>query len=216
MFGLIASLALAAAASTGHSAPGAKSAPDAKLAPVKTPPAKAVLGSSAKSAARTAPLKLAPWWEKITVTMDGDGKTESCKYESSGEAQSSDDCALFSASMSNSESQTPASSQFTKLTFERRFSPGAAIPTDVPLATGDTLLGREVMALAINGRGRVTGCTVVTTSGDLPPEYSCNDASAEHFALPGKGADPRQGFFTIRIYGHSEHVAMRDRHDRRA
>lgn len=215
MFALIAPLALAAApaaipARVTRSAPETKAAPAARTAPARK---SAPDSKSAKSAAASKPLPVIPWWEKVTVTMDGQGKTKSCKYESSTKSQPSDDCALFSGmtNASDGDAQTPASqrNQYTTLTFERRFSPGAAVPTDVPLATGDTLLGREIMVLAIDSHGKVSNCKVVATSGDLPPDYSCNDASAERFALAGKGSDPREGFFTIRIYGHSEHLAMR-------
>jgi hypothetical protein len=201
MFVLIASAALAAAPA-GHSVPAAVNHSS----------------RSADPARGTGALPVASWWEKITVTMDGDGKTQSCKYESSSQAKPSNDCALFSAGMNDSESAAEASQRndYTQLTFERRFSPGGEIPADVPLATGDTLLGREVMAIAIDGRGRVTGCKMVAASGDAPPDYSCNDASAEHFASAGKPSGERQGVFTIRLYGHSEHVAMSGLADRRA
>lgn len=215
MFALVAPFALAAAPAASP-APVTRSAPETKAAPAAkgVPATKSAPGSkSAKSAAANKPLPLIPWWEKITVTMDGEGKTKSCKYESSTQSQPSDDCALF-GNMTNAgdgDAQTPASqrNQYTTLTFERRFSPGVAVPSDVPLATGDMLLGREIMALAIDGHGRVSNCKVVATSGDLPPDYNCNDASAERFALTGKSTGPREGFFTIRIYGHSEHVVIR-------
>jgi hypothetical protein len=185
------------------------------------PSAPAAVRHSSRSAdpARGAGLlPVAPWWEKITVTLDGDGKTQSCKYQSSSQPRPTNECALFSAGMDDSEPATEASerNEYTELTFERRFSPGAAIPADVPLATGDTLLGREVMAIAIDGRGKVTHCRMVATSGDAPPDYSCSDASAEHFTSAGKAADRRQGVFTVRIYGHSEHVTMRESHERPA
>ena len=49
------------------------------------------------------------------------------------------------------------------------------------LQTGDTLLGRQVMALAIDPVGKVSGCKVVATSGDVTPEYGCEQASSEKF-----------------------------------
>ena len=34
-------------------------------------------------AANSAGLSTAAWWERVTVTLAGDGKTQSCRYETS-------------------------------------------------------------------------------------------------------------------------------------
>ncbi len=51
----------------------------------------------------------------------------------------------------------PPRAKLTRITFERRFDPGAAKPK-ADLATGDTLLGGQMMALAIDPKGSVKGC----------------------------------------------------------
>jgi len=96
----------------------------------------------------------------------------------------------------------------TTITFERRFSPGAAPPVAPPIETGDKLLGKQIMALAIDGKGKVTGCKVVTSIGDTGLSYGCDDAANETFeAAAAEGTPYRQGFMTIIVYGHSEQVA---------
>lgn len=199
MLTLIAQLALAAAAPAGSSATVEKPNAAAPPAEVSAP-------------AATDPLPAAPWWEKITVTMDGEGTQKSCKYESSTRSEKPDDCAGLDASLDSGESVDPApASELMTLTFERRFSPGSKAPADAQLKPGEILLGRKVMALAIDPSGKVKSCDIVITSGDVPPDYSCKDASSERFADAGKGmAADRQGFFTILIYGHSEHVVSRE------
>ena len=66
------------------------------------------------------------------------------------------------------------------------------------------------MALAIDGAGAVKGCRVVSTAGSLPPQYGCDEASAERFEASAKDAHaqapPRAGYMTVLVYGHSEHV----------
>ena len=57
-----------------------------------------------------------------------------------------------------------AKDQYTRITFERRFSPGAQ-PDKPALQAGELLLGGQVMALAIDGKGAVEHCQVVATSG---------------------------------------------------
>ena len=97
--------------------------------------------------------------------------------------------------------------EVTRITFERRFTPGAQ-PVKPDMQTGDTLLGGQIMALAIDGRGAVKGCKVVAASGAMKPEYSCDDATAEKFQASVGGAEKieRQGYMTILVYGHSEHM----------
>ena len=145
-----------------------------------------------------------PWWEKITVTMTGDGKPQSCRYESS--IGGADACAV-----DGNDGKVPAkaenSEQFTKITFERRFAPGGKLPDVGKLHPGDTLLGGSIMALAIDGEGAVKGCKVVATSGGVKPDYGCEEAAAEKFAASTNAvAEPTQAYMTILVYGHSEQV----------
>jgi len=95
-----------------------------------------------------------------------------------------------------------------EITFERRFSPGGAPPAESAMVAGDKLLGRQVMSLAIDGAGKVSGCKVVAASGDTGLTYGCEDVAAEHFATsaPATAAAERQGYMTILVYGHTEHV----------
>ena len=102
-----------------------------------------------------------------------------------------------------------AKDQVTHITFERRFSPGGNSEA-ASLQPGETLLGSSVMALAIDGQGAVKGCKVVSTAGSLPPQYGCDEASAERFDASVSGAheqgSARVGVMTVLVYGHSEHV----------
>jgi hypothetical protein len=153
--------------------------------------------------------KLSPtasWWEKVTVTIAGDGKTQSCRYVSSISA--SKDCDVTGDPKSLGADGSAPRSQFTRLTFERRFEPGGAVAIERGLETGDTLLGRQVMALAIDSAGAVKGCRIVARSGDMAPEYGCKDAAAERFqaAAPRTGGDGHEGMMTILVYGHEEHL----------
>ena len=100
-----------------------------------------------------------------------------------------------------------AKDQYTRITFERRFKPGAE-PDAGDVQPGETLLGGQVMALGIDPRGAVKTCKVVSQSGSMRPEYGCAQAATERFeasaATPPSTA--REGYLTIIVYGHSEHV----------
>jgi hypothetical protein len=152
-----------------------------------------------------------PWWERVTVTVSDDGQTHSCRYESSLRPQNGRDCAVSgpAASMSRTASSPGAKDQVTRITFERRFSPGA-VPDNSALQPGETLLGSSVMALAIDGAGAVKGCKVVSTAGSLPPQYGCDEASGERFDASVRSTHTpvpaRAGYMTVLVYGHSEHV----------
>lgn len=148
-----------------------------------------------------------PWWEKVTVTMNGDGAPQACSYETSLEPNAAERCDLDSAPASLTKASTHDGS-VTRITFERRFTPGSA-PVKAKLSTGDTLLGGQVMALDIDKLGKVRGCKIVAQSGAMKPEYSCADAAAERFeASLGTGQSPeRQGYMSVIVYGHSEHMA---------
>ena len=148
----------------------------------------------------------APWWEKVTVTIAGDGKSNSCRYETSLSPAAAKDCDVMGDAKSLGAAAPSAKDQLTGLTFERRFSPGA-MPQDAALQTGDTLLGRQVMSLAIDATGKVKGCRVVATSGDVTPSYGCDDAQGERFEASAThtGTEAKVGYMTILVYGHEEH-----------
>ena len=148
-----------------------------------------------------------PWWEKVTVTIAGDGKSNSCKYETSMVPDASKDCDVVGDAKSLGAGTATAKNELTRLTFERRFNPGA-MPVDAALETGDTLLGRQVMSLAIDAAGKVKGCRVVATSGDVTPAYGCADARGERFEASAvkTGTEPRVGYMTVLVYGHEEHL----------
>ena len=150
------------------------------------------------------------WWERITVTMSGDGKAQSCRYETSTPASSGKECDVAESDRL-AKSEPAKGSQLTKITFERRFVPGNLKPEEPGVAVGDTLLGQQVMALAIDSGGKVSGCQIVVRSGDVMPEYGCEEAKAERFQASA-GARPaaaatRLGYMTILIYGHEEQLA---------
>jgi hypothetical protein len=154
-----------------------------------------------------------PWWERVTVTVSDDGKTQSCRYESSLKPQAGQNCSVVSsgATAARTAGSSGAKDQYTRITFERRFSPGAK-PDMKALDPGEVLLGGEMLALAIDGQGAVKQCRVVETSGSLPPQYGCNEASTEKFEASATAharapAPQREGYMTVLVYGHSEHVA---------
>ena len=96
----------------------------------------------------------------------------------------------------------------SRVTFERRFSPGAQQVDSGRLQPGDTLLGRQVMFLTFDAEGAVASCKVVATSGDAAPTYDCDEAKKELFRAQAS-AEPstRQAFLTILAYGHTEEIA---------
>ena len=182
----------------------AASLPAIAATTTKAPPA-----AKAEPAAKSEPAlsSTAPWWEKVTVTIAGDGKSNSCKYETSMVPDASKDCDVVGDAKSLGAGTATAKNELTRLTFERRFNPGA-MPVDAALETGDTLLGRQVMSLAIDAAGKVKGCRVVATSGDVTPAYGCEDARGEHFEASAvkTGTEPRVGYMTVLVYGHEEHL----------
>lgn len=153
----------------------------------------------------------APWWEKVTVTVTDDGKTQSCHYESSLQASPAQDCSVSGGVSASATGAHPASAKdgYTRITFERRFMPGAE-PVAPALQPGEKLLGGQVMALAIDPKGAVKHCRVISTSGSVTPQYGCDEAAAERFdasaATARVRAPERDGYMTILVYGHSEHV----------
>lgn len=167
----------------------------------------------ASTAAHSSPAlnSTSPWWERVTVTVTDDGQTQSCRYETSVSPQATKECSVTGggASMAKAASASGAKEEVTRITFERRFSPTATAALS-SLQPGETLLGGQVMALAIDGAGAVKGCKIVATSGSVTPQYGCDEATAEHFeasaAAPHAGTAEHQGYMTILVYGHSEHV----------
>ena len=148
-----------------------------------------------------------PWWEKFTFTMTDDGTQQACQYRSSASIAGAEGCGDDednSASMKHEASGSTGT--YTKITIERRFTPGLA-PEPVSLETGDTLLGGQVMAIAINAKGAVSSCEVVSESGKMKPPYGCDEAREERFEAsngPATG-DARHGVMTVLVYGHEEY-----------
>src|SRR5436309_2553609 len=86
-----------------------------------------------------------PWWERVTVLVADDGQAKSCRYESSLKPAAGQECSVEDAAATAATSGGAASkTEFTRITFERRFSPGAK--PDMVLQPGETLRGGRVMA----------------------------------------------------------------------
>ncbi len=170
----------------------------------------AALMLAAAPASPTLALELAsPWWERFTFTMSGDGVEQSCEYQASVAIPGSEGCGADSPSNSPgsiTHSARASTGSYTKITIERRYSPGARLDP-VKLETGDTLLGEQVLALSIDGSGSVSNCQVVGKSGKMIPPYGCNEARTERFepSAIGTGQQLRQGVMTVLVYGHEEY-----------
>jgi hypothetical protein len=178
-----------------------------KIAALVLASAAGALAASASATSTDTLVSNSSWWEKVTVTLDGSGNPESCLYQTSLKA-SSESCDVDSNPTSKmTKASASSKNEVTRITFERRFNPGAE-PVKPNLQTGDTLLGGQVMALAIDAKGSVKNCKIVAASGAMRPDYGCDDAQAERFQAgfgTGERAD-RQGYMTIIVYGHSEHM----------
>lgn len=167
--------------------------------------------ASASAHSTTTLTSSVPWWERVTVTVTDDGQARSCHYESSRPTTSMQSCSVSSgdAATATNASASGSKDEFTHITFERRFSPGAK-PEMAKLQPGEVLLGGRVMALAIDGAGAVRHCRIVAISGSVAPQYGCDEATAERFEASAGNArvrtEPREGYMTILVYGHSEHV----------
>ena len=147
-----------------------------------------------------------PWWERVTVTVDDKGKQQSCQYEISLAPSGARACDPEMAA-----SVTPAghgrAGVYSKVTFERRFSPGSQLDSG-QLPPGDTLLGRQVMYLTFDARGAIDSCRVVATTGEMAFQYNCDEARKEQFRAPASVASgSRPAFMTVLAYGHSEQIA---------
>jgi hypothetical protein len=167
------------------------------------------LASATAPHSGTTLLPTAPWWERITVTISGDGKPQSCHFESSLKPSSPQTCDVTGNEAAQATTSSPsAKAEYTKITFERRFQPGSQ-PNANALQPGETLLGGQVMALGIDPQGLVKSCKVVSQSGSLQPQYGCTEATTEHFVATAgnpRATPQREGYMTIVVYGHSEHV----------
>jgi hypothetical protein len=173
-------------------------------------PAIAALALASASAATPALLTSStPWWERVTVTVNDAGDTRSCRYETSLSPKATQDCSVSGggASATAVSSSSGSKDQYTAITFERRFTPNAKPLAEV--RPGETLLSGQVLAFAIDAHGAVKNCHIVSTAGTVKSQYGCDEASAEHFeASAGAHAQSpeREGYMTILVYGHSEHV----------
>jgi hypothetical protein len=143
----------------------------------------------------------------VTVTVSGDGKPQGCKFESSLKPTAPQACDVVGKDASAAASASGAKAEYTRITFERRFTPGVQ-PVAANLQLGETLIGGQVMALGIDARGAVKTCKVVSESGSMKPQYGCAEATAEKFeASAATAQEPaREGYMTVMVYGHSEHV----------
>ena len=149
-----------------------------------------------------------PWWERISVTVDDKGTQQSCTYQSSLSPNGAEACeADMAASVQPRRAKAP-SGLYSKLTFERRFSPGGKLDSG-RLQAGDKLLGQQVMFLTIDPDGSIASCRVVGTSGDMLPAYGCKEARSEQFRAQASAPSDalRQAFMTILVYGHQEQIA---------
>jgi hypothetical protein len=148
-----------------------------------------------------------PWWERITVTVDPKGEQRSCRYEKSVSPSAAAACDQAVAASIKAGGQGGAAGLYSKLVFERRFSPGGRLDAG-KLSPGDKLLGRQVMYLTFDAKGAITSCKVVEASGDGKPDYGCEQVRKEQFrALADADPAARQAFMTVLAYGHTEYVA---------
>jgi hypothetical protein len=187
-------------------AAGAKELEVLKLAALLVASAATFAATAATASENDTLVSSSPWWEKVTVTLDGNGSPSNCRYETSMKT-GGESCDVDSGPAAMATKASSSKGEVTRITFERRFNPGSE-PVKPNMQVGDTLLGGQVMALNIDAGGAVKGCRVVAQSGAMKPEYSCDDATAEKFQASVGGAQKseRQGYMTILVYGHSEHM----------
>jgi len=166
----------------------------------------ATASSSAASTAGDALVSNSPWWEKVTVTVSSDGKPRSCTFQSSLRPTDQEACEVDGNQTALGDG-AGAKDQYTRITFERRFSPGPR-PEAAADRPGETFLGGQMLALAIDSAGSVKGCKVVATSGSMTPDYGCAQAAAERFEASAaqEKMSARSGYMTVLVYGHAEHV----------
>jgi hypothetical protein len=149
-----------------------------------------------------------PWWETLTVTIADNGQASGCEYRTSLMPQTSKACDVEGApAAADGAWLSPAaasSDQYTRLTFERRFRPTGGALAEDQLPSGDTLLGSQVLALAIDASGAVAGCKIVAAKGELTPDYGCKEAVSEQFEASAGAL--RSGYLSVLVYAHSEEV----------
>jgi hypothetical protein len=166
----------------------------------------AAIALAAASAATTpALMSNSPWWEKVTVTYGDDGSHRECNYESSLALEGEGACDEVSGSAVK-VTKSAAGVQ-TKITFERRFTPGA-MPASKALEPGDTFIGGLMMMVAFDRSGAVRGCSVLAETGEARPDYGCDQVRAERFqaSVGGASKDSQLGVLTVLVYGHEEEV----------
>lgn len=148
-----------------------------------------------------------PWFERITVTVDDQGTQRSCQYQFSLTPGGPKPCDQSMISTIPATAKA-SSGVFSKLTFERRFSPAPKLDSG-RLRAGDKLLAQQVMFLTISSDGSIAACRVVGRAGDMMPAYGCDEAKSEQFRVPASASSKasRQGFMTILVYGHQEQIA---------
>jgi hypothetical protein len=168
----------------------------------------ALMLAAASATPSTALQSTMPWWERFTFTMSEDGAQQSCQHQSSvaipGAGGCGSDASADKGSMTHSARASTGT--YTKITIERRYTPGTQLQP-VKLQAGDTLLGEQVMALLIDARGSVSSCKVIGESGKLTPPYGCDDVQSERFeAIADDGSQQfRRGLMTVLVYGHEEY-----------
>lgn len=147
-----------------------------------------------------------PWWERFTFTMTGDGTQQSCSYQTNMDSSGTQSCGEDQSSTPMQHHASAGGASYTKITVERRFTP-AARPDPLSVQAGDTLLGGQVLALAIDKAGAVQACQVVGAQGDLTPPYGCDEAKTEKFdaSATRSTAPVRHAFMTVLVYGHEEY-----------
>lgn len=173
----------------------------ARLSALSIIAASSIAATTAPSASGALPS--IKWWEKVTVTVASEDQQPTCTFSSSHEAAKA--CSI-DAGPGALAGAGPEQGRMTKIIFERRFDPGAVEPGHAELAAGEMLLGGQVLKLAIDGHGKVAGCAIVSTAGDLKPEYGCDQAASESFTASA-AAPATSGYMTVLIYAHSEQVA---------
>ncbi len=162
-----------------------------------------IAATSLPSLPSDAALPSSKWWEKVTVTVASEDQQPTCTFSSSHTGAKP--CSIDSAPGALAGAG-PEQGQMTKIVFERRFDPGAVEPDHAELAAGEMLLGGQVLKLAIDGHGKVASCAIVSTAGELKPEYGCDQAASESFTS-GAAKPASSGYMTVLIYAHSEQVA---------
>ena len=168
--------------------------------------AAALLAAASTASATPTMLTTSSWWEKVTYTISDDGEHQACRYESSIVTGSGDVCAEEGSTSPVQAAASSSSGAYTKITIERRFTPGDR-PDPGQLESGDTLLGGQMMELAIDSSGAVSTCKVVASAGEIRPAYGCDEARAERFEAAAARSQSVQGFMTILVYGHEEQLA---------